>query len=114
MTPNEILCEASRRKIRLRPDGSRLVVKYPGSVPQDFERVLIRNKAELITLLMATRHLAKEVLLNEFENLNGKQYGNCYRALAANLLDPQCRAAFNHLREAVKRTTWTPEQKQNQ
>ncbi len=112
MTATDILTEASRRRIILAPNGSRLVVKYPGQVPTDFERVLIRNKSELVALLTSTRHLAKQILLNEFENLNGRQYGDAYRALAANILDPQCRAAFNHLREAVKRTRWTPEQKQ--
>jgi hypothetical protein len=108
MTATDILTEARLRRIILAPNGSRLVVKYPGQVPLDFEQVLIRHKAALIALLTSTRHLAKQVLLNEFENLNGKQYGNIYRALAANISDPVCHAAFDHLGEAIKRTKWKP------
>jgi hypothetical protein len=106
----QILVECQRRRITLAPNGPRLVVKSIGELPPDFERVLIHNKAELVALLNSIRHMAKQILLDEFEDLNGRQYGDAYRALTANLSDPLCRMAFDHLRIIAQRTKWTQEQ----
>lgn len=105
MTPNEILCEASRRKIRLRPDGTRLIATYAGKLPTDMEHKLIENKPAILKLLNEKRNLARQVLDGEFEPMDGRLFGLICSELVIQYHDPICCRAFEHLRAARKQAS---------
>jgi hypothetical protein len=102
MTPNDILREASRRKIRLRPDGQRLIALSVGKLPPDMERKLVKNKLALLKLLNEKRNLARQVLDGEFDPLSGRQFGLICSELVIQYHDPLCARAFEHLRAVQK------------
>jgi predicted metal-dependent hydrolase len=105
MTPNDILREASRRKIRLTPDGPRLIATCPGKLPADMERKLVKNKLALLKLLNEKRNLARQVLDGEFnEPLGGRLFGLICSELVIQYHDEKCRLAFEYLRAARQAT----------
>jgi hypothetical protein len=104
MTPNEILIEATTRKIKLRPDGTRLIATNVGPVPPDIERLLIENKVALLKLLEGKRHLARQVLQGEFEPLDEKTFSNVCSELVMQHHDQICGRAFEFLRRKFQQT----------
>ena len=99
MTACELLNEATRRKIRLRPDGAtRLIATCNGPLPDDIKSQLIEKKEALIALLMSKRHLAVQVLAGEFCPLDDRLFGLVCSELIIQYHDPLCRRAFEHLR----------------
>jgi hypothetical protein len=104
MTPNEILIEATLRKIKLRPDGTRLIATCAGPVPPDLERLLVEHKPALIKLLMQKRNLARQVLDGEFDLIGGRLFGLICSELVIQFHDEICRRAFEHLRGVMGKT----------
>jgi hypothetical protein len=102
MSPNDILREAARRKIRLTPDGPRLIATCPGKLPADMERVLVANKPAILALLTAKRHLAWQVLDGQWEPLDGRLFGLICSELVVQYHDDICRRAYEHLRAVQK------------
>ncbi|HEX4348950.1 MAG TPA: hypothetical protein VH251_01115 [Verrucomicrobiae bacterium] len=110
MTPNahanEILTEATLRKIKLIPDGTLLIARCAGKLPMDMERKLVENKPAILKLLEAKQNLARQVLDGEFSPLDGRMFGLICSELVIQYHDPLCRRAFEHLRvcAAIKQT----------
>lgn len=101
MTARDILIEAMRRRIRLTPDGPRLITESCGDLPPDFEQVLRENKPALLKLLTEKRNTACQILSErdaEWSGMDGKTWHRVNSELSENCLDLLCRRAIDHLR----------------
>ena len=95
-SPRDILIEAQRRKIRLTPDGTRLITC--GQLTPEFEQVLRDHKPALLKLIRSKRHLAKQVLAGEFADADDATWYSIIYSLLDNHFDPLCRKAIDHLK----------------
>jgi len=100
---NGIICEATRRRVKLTPVGPRLRYEVTGPMDPAFESLLIENKVAVLKLLNAKRHLAKQVLANEFFALNDHDFGLISSELVAQRHDPVCALAAEYLRQQFLR-----------
>jgi hypothetical protein len=98
----DILNEATRRKIRLTPNGESLRYEYPNANPPDaaFVDILRVNKMPLLKLLAGKRNTARQILSEgkaEWGGANDQQLQAVIESLRENYFDPVCRAAIERL-----------------
>jgi hypothetical protein len=102
-TARNILIEAMRRRILLLPaaGGSiavKCAVKMPPDFDSDFADVLRQHKPALLKLLCSKRHLAKQVMADEFTGADDATWYSIIYSLLDNYYDPLCGAAIEHLK----------------
>jgi hypothetical protein len=102
MPARSILIEAMRRRIRLTPNGKTLVVDSVGELPQDFAEILKANKAAVLKLLNSKHHLARQIMLNEFDGADATTWHSCMELLLENYYDPKCKQALEYLRSTSR------------
>lgn len=108
MTAQDILIEARRLGVRVTPYGpNNLYVDSDTELPPDFEQVLRDNKPGLLRHLRnqqaSVRHLARQVVENEFVGANSITLHRVTMELRENITDPLCRRALDRLQHQSQR-----------
>jgi hypothetical protein len=112
MTAQTLYEEAGRRGLRLWAEGDTLVVVPRSKCPPDFVDTLRQHKSELLDWLKARAdglkldeapwlHLAKQVLLGEWDGCDGSTRDSLVIGLRS-IQHPACRAALARLGSAEK------------
>ena len=97
-----LIAECGRRGITLEPNGNLLLVTPEESVPPELVEKLRVHKREILAVLgaqqkISAKHLAKQVLLGEFEGFDIRTRLNIAKILRDHLEEPLVRGALAHL-----------------